>query len=163
MTRNVPSNSILPNKSQPFSIVWADDTDTICDLSCLLTLIWTTLRAKDTKLTQHDPRRPEEAFVVLLMVRQPLPPSHLPPLFHSLLSFPAMLLRLHLLLLQESLRAFTLALVDSLTRSGSFAFLGDFFATERLFELRDFRIARVMPKGEDLVLDLADNVHTAAN
>jgi hypothetical protein len=74
-----------------------------------------------------------------------------------------MLLRLHLLLLQESLRAFTLALVDSLTRSGSFAFLGDFFATERLFELRDFRIARVMPKGEDLVLDLADNVHTAAN
>ena len=52
-----------------------------------------------------------------------------------------------------------------LTRSGSFAFLGDLFATERLFELRDFCIARVMPKGEaverfaasmHLVLDLAD-------
>jgi hypothetical protein len=34
MTRNVSSDSILPNKSQPFSIVWEDDTDTICDLSC---------------------------------------------------------------------------------------------------------------------------------
>ena len=47
----------------------------------------------------------------------------------------------------------------------SFAFLSDCFDTERLFELRDFRIARVMPKGEalgqfaasmNLVLDLAD-------
>ena len=56
-------------------------------------------------------------------------------------------------------------LVDSLSRSGSFAFLGDLFDTERLFELRDFRITRVMPKGEaieqfaaskHLVLDLAD-------
>ena len=52
-----------------------------------------------------------------------------------------------------------------LTRSGSFAFLSDLFDTERLFELRDFRIPRVMPKGEaieqfaasmHLVLDLAD-------
>jgi hypothetical protein len=33
-----------------------------------------------------------EAFVELLMVRQPLPPSHLPPLSHSLLSCPVMLL-----------------------------------------------------------------------
>jgi hypothetical protein len=54
---------------------------------------------------------------------------------------------------------------DSLTRSGSFALLSELFNTERLFELRDFRIARVMPKGEaveqfaasmHLVLDLAD-------
>jgi hypothetical protein len=52
-----------------------------------------------------------------------------------------------------------------LTSSGSFAFLSDLFDTERLFELRDFRIPRVMPKGEaieqfaasmHLVLDLAD-------
>jgi hypothetical protein len=43
--------------------------------------------------------------------------------------------------------------------------LSELFDTERLFELRDFRIARVMPKGEaveqfaasmHLVLDLAD-------
>ena len=56
-------------------------------------------------------------------------------------------------------------LVVLLTRSGSFAFLSDLFDTERLFELRDFRIPRVMPKGEaieqfaasmHLVLDLAD-------
>jgi hypothetical protein len=75
--------------------------------------------------------------------------------------------RLHLLILQEFfLRASPLGyLVDSLTRSGSSAFLSELFDTERLFELRDFRITRVMPKGETveqfaawmhLVLDLTD-------
>ena len=79
-----------------------------------------------------------------------------------------MTLCLHLLQLQEFLRAYTLALgdlVDMLTRSGTFAFLRDLFDTERLFQIRDFRIARVMPKGEvvqqfaasmHLVLDLPD-------
>ena len=52
-----------------------------------------------------------------------------------------------------------------LTRLGSFVFLSDLFDTKSLFELRDFRIPRVMPKGESieqfavsmhLVLDLAD-------
>ena len=79
------------------------------------------------------------------------PSSHLPLLSHSLLYFPAF--------------PRPGDLVDSLTRSGSFAFLSDLFDTERLFELRDFRIARVMPKGDaveqfaasmHLVLDLAD-------
>jgi hypothetical protein len=37
MTRTVPVNSICPNKSQPFSIVWADNTDSICDLQRFLT------------------------------------------------------------------------------------------------------------------------------
>jgi hypothetical protein len=32
MTRPLPADSILPNKSQPFSIVWEDNTDSICDL-----------------------------------------------------------------------------------------------------------------------------------
>ena len=109
------------------------------------------MRATSTKQTQRDPRRPTEVLVRLLMVRQPLPPSHLPLLSHSLLYFPAF--------------PRPGDLVDSLTRSGSFAFLGDLIATEHLLELRDFRIARVMPKGEaieqfatsmHLVLDLAD-------
>ena len=39
-------------------------------------------------------------------------------------------------------------LVDNLTKSGSFAFLSDLFDAERLFDLRDFRIARVMPKAK---------------
>ena len=55
--------------------------------------------------------------------------------------------------------------VDMITRSGSFVFLSDLLDTERLFELRDFRIDRVMSKDESieqyattmhLVLDLAD-------
>ena len=57
------------------------------------------------------------------------------------------------------------SLVDVLTSSSSFAFLSDLFDTESLFELRDYRIARVIPKGEvieqfvasmHLVLDLTD-------
>ena len=39
MTRRLPTNSILSTKSQPFSIVWADNTDSICDLQCLLTYV----------------------------------------------------------------------------------------------------------------------------
>ena len=39
MTRTLPVNSILPNKSQPFSIVWDDNTDSICDLPSLLTYL----------------------------------------------------------------------------------------------------------------------------
>jgi hypothetical protein len=38
MMRTLPAN-ILPNKSQPFSIVWPDDTDSICDLHCVLTYL----------------------------------------------------------------------------------------------------------------------------
>jgi len=99
------------------------------------------------------------------MVRQPLPPSHLPLLSHGLLSLPAMLPRLHLLIPQESLRAFPRAQGTSSIASQGQAFLSELFDTERLFELRDFRIARVTPKGEaieqfaacmHLVLDLAD-------
>ena len=72
------------------------------------------------------------------MVRQPLPPSLLPPLSHGLLSLPAMLLRLHLLIPQESSRAspraqgtssitsqgqdLSLSLVNSSTRSVSLSF-----------------------------------------
>jgi hypothetical protein len=53
-------------------------------------------------------------------------------------------------------------LVDSLSRSGSFAFLGDLFDTERLFELRDFRITRVMPKGEAME-QFAASMHLVLN
>ena len=39
MTRTLPANTILPNKSQSFSIVWADNTDSICDLPSVLTFM----------------------------------------------------------------------------------------------------------------------------
>jgi hypothetical protein len=39
MTLTLPANTILPNKSQPFSIVWADNTDSICDLPSVLTFL----------------------------------------------------------------------------------------------------------------------------
>jgi hypothetical protein len=37
MTCTLPSDTLLPNKSQPFSIVWPDNTDSICDLPSVLT------------------------------------------------------------------------------------------------------------------------------
>ena len=39
MTRTLPADTLLPNKSQPFSIVWADNTDSICDLPFVLTFL----------------------------------------------------------------------------------------------------------------------------
>jgi hypothetical protein len=38
-TRTLTTDIILTNKSQSFSIVWADDTDSICDLPLLLTYL----------------------------------------------------------------------------------------------------------------------------
>ena len=39
MMHILSGNIILPNKSQPFPIVWADDTDSICDIPFLLTYV----------------------------------------------------------------------------------------------------------------------------
>ena len=104
-----------------------------------------------TEQTQIDhPRRPTEVLVGLLMVRQPsfLPsPSSLPrppfPPRDATAAAPA-----HTAGIFAGLPARPGDLVDNLTRSGSFAFLSELFDTGRLFEFRDFRISRVMPKGE---------------
>jgi hypothetical protein len=97
-----------PTKVSPFRLFGRTTlTPSVTSLVCRLT--WTTLRATVTKQTQRDPRRPTEVFVGPLMVRQPLPPSHLPPLSHSLFSFPAIRPRLHLLIPQEFLRSSPLA------------------------------------------------------
>jgi hypothetical protein len=39
MTHTLSTNTILPNKSQSFSIVWTDNTDSICDLSSVMTFL----------------------------------------------------------------------------------------------------------------------------
>jgi len=39
MTRTLPADSLLPNKSQSFSIVWADNIDSICDLPSVLSFL----------------------------------------------------------------------------------------------------------------------------
>jgi hypothetical protein len=163
MTRTLSADSILPNKAQPFSIVWADDTDSICDLPSLLTYMdnHATKRhrtnATQSRATSGRARRasngaaaPSSLPSSSPLPHHPLPPSHAPAptagLFAGIHSRPG-------------------DLVDLLARSGSFAFLSDLLDTERLFELRDFRITRVMPKGEaieqfdasmHIVLDRAD-------
>jgi hypothetical protein len=161
MTRTLPANTILPNKSQPFSIVWADNTDSICGLPSVLTFLDNHVSnrhktdATRSSTTNRSARRSSNGAAAPSSLPQPplLPhnppaaaPAHTAGIFVVIPSRPG-------------------DLVDSLTRSGSFAFLSELFDTERLFELRDFRIARVTPKGEaieqfaacmHLVLDLAD-------
>jgi hypothetical protein len=39
MTRILPTDTLLPNKSQSFFIVWTDNTDSICDLPSVLTFL----------------------------------------------------------------------------------------------------------------------------
>ena len=78
MTRQLPADTILPNKSQPFSIVWADNTDSICDLPSVLTFLdnhasnchHRTNASRSSPATNGSARR-------TLMVRQPLPPIFL--------------------------------------------------------------------------------------
>jgi hypothetical protein len=147
--------------------VWADDTDWICDLPCLLTYLDNHANNRHkSDATRHPtigrsfhrasngPAAPSSLPSASSIPQPPFLPRHAPAaappptagVFAAIHSQPG-------------------DLVDSLSRSGAFAFLSDLFDTESLFELRDFRITRVMPKGEaieqfaasmHLVLNLAD-------
>ena len=160
MTHTLPSNIILPNKSQSYSIVWTDNTDSIYDLPSLLTY----LDNHATKRHRTDTTRSPVTVGITRRVsngtatpsRESSPPFHPHLLSHNFLSLLVMLLILH----QDFLRTFTLVRVTSST-----CLLGQVRSTHRLFELRDFRITRVTTKGEGiqqfpgsmhLVLDLAD-------
>ena len=94
MTRMLPANSILPNKSQPFSIVWADDTDSICDLPCLLTYLDNFARKRHNADATRSPAPSRSARSASNGAAAPssLPSSSSLP---HLLSLLAMLLRLH--------------------------------------------------------------------
>jgi hypothetical protein len=137
MTRALPANSILPNKSQPFSIVWADNTDSICDLQCLLTYMdnYANKRHKAvatrSSTTNGSARRASNGAAAPSSIpssssipQPPLPPHNAPAaalasaagIFAGIPSRPG-------------------DLVDNLIRSGSFSFLCDLFDTEGLFEL----------------------------
>jgi hypothetical protein len=144
MTRTLPANSILPNNSHPFSIVWADNTDSICDLPSLLTYLDNFARKKHradatrspttggrTRGVSNGAAAPSSLPSSSPLPRHPLPSSNAPAptagIFAGIHSRPG-------------------DLVDLLTRSGSFGFLSDLFDTERLFELRDFALLELCPK-----------------
>ena len=91
MTRTLPADIILPNKSQSFSIVWEDDTDSICDLPSLLTYMDNHVnRLHRTNSTQSPStsgsvRRASNGDAVLSSLpsssplpHHPLPPNHAP-------------------------------------------------------------------------------------
>ena len=153
MTRTLPADTLLPNKSQPFSIVWADNTDSICDLPSVLTFLdnhasnlhhrananrSSPATGRSAHRASNGAAAPSSLPSSSSLPQPPLPPHNPPPaaapasdagIFAGIPSIPG-------------------DLVDTLIRSGSFSFLCDLFHTKRLFELRDIRISRVMPKGE---------------
>ncbi len=59
MTRTLPADTLLSNKSQSFSIVWTDNTDSNCDLQCLLTYVDNYVN----KRHPHNPPATAPAFV----------------------------------------------------------------------------------------------------
>ncbi len=143
MTHTLTSNSILSNKSQSFSIVRADNTDSICDLPSLLTYL-------DNHATKHyrtdATRSPATGGRVCRDSKGTVTPSSLPS------SSPLPQHPLPPINDPDTARIFADIhsrsgdLVDLLTSSGSFSFLGDLFDTDRLFELHDFHTTRFMPK-----------------
>jgi hypothetical protein len=162
---HVASQQHLVQQKSAFFDCWADDTDSICDLPCLLTYLDYFVNNRHKADARRSPATGGRARRASNGAAAPssLPSSSSlpqPPLFprDAPSAAPAptagTFAGIHS---RES--------VDMLTRPGSFAFLSDLFDTQRLFELRDFRIGRVMAKGEaleqfaasmHLVLDLAD-------
>ena len=138
-------------KSQPFSIVWEEDTDSICDLPCLLTNLDNFANNRHrADATRSSPATGGRARRASNGAAAPssLPSSSSlpqPPLFASNAPAAAPAPTAGVF---GGIHSCPGDLVDMLPRSSSFAFLGDLFATERRFELLDFRISRVMPKGE---------------
>jgi hypothetical protein len=151
MTRTLPSDTLLPNKSQPFSIVWADNTDSICDLPSVLTFLDNVTsnryrtNATSSPATGRSARRASNGAAAppSLPSSSSLPQPPLPPHNPPLAAAPASDAGIF-----AGIPSIPGDLVDTLIRSGSFSFLCDLFHTKRLFELRDIRISRVMPKGE---------------
>ena len=136
MTRTLPADTLLPNKSQPFSIVWADNTDSICDLPSVMTFLDNVTskryRINATSSSPATGRRacrasngataPSSLSSSSSLPQPPLPPQNPPPaaapapaagIFTGIPSIPG-------------------DLVDNLARSGSFSFLAN-YSTRSVF------------------------------
>ena len=120
MTWPLTSNSIFPNKSQSFSIVWEDNTN------------HTNKRHKTdatrSSTTNRSTCRTSNGVVALSSLSSPssLPRSPLPPRDTPVTS-PA-----HTTGIFAGIPSRPGDLVDDLTRSGSFVFLNKLFDTDRL-------------------------------
>jgi hypothetical protein len=72
MTRTLPVDTLLPNKSQSFSIVRTDNTDSICDLPSVLTFL-------DNHASNWHHRANTNRSSPSSSLPEPLLPPHNPP------------------------------------------------------------------------------------
>jgi hypothetical protein len=155
MTRMPAPDALRPTKSQPFSIIWEDNTDSVVDLRTLLQIVRNHEQGLHKPSTSIPPPTSNGARAQSTVVSQgaaaPSPSSALPPPQVHAPQAPAAA--------AASARAAPGAsifdgvpsipgdLVDLLTRNGTFAFLEDLHETGRLWDLRNFRIPRLVPRG----------------
>jgi hypothetical protein len=155
MTRTPAPDALRPTKSQPFSIFWEDNTDSVVDLRTLLQNVRNYEQGLHRPSTSILPPTSNGArahsTVVSNGAAAPSPSSALPPPQAHATQAPAAA--------AASARAAPGAgifdgmpsipgdLVDLLTRNGTFAFLEDLHETGRLWDLRNFRIPRLVPRG----------------
>jgi len=153
MTRTPAPDALRPTKSQPFSIIWEDNTDSVVDLRTLLQIVRNYEQGLHKPSTSIPPPTSNGARAQSTVVSQgaaaPSPSSALPPPQVHAPQAPAAA--------SASARAAPGAsifdgvpsipgdLVDLLTRNGTFAFLEDLHETGRLWDLRNFRIPRGPP------------------
>jgi hypothetical protein len=81
MTRTPAPDALRPTKSQPFSIILEDNTDSVVDLRTLLQNMRNYEQALHKPSTSIPPRRPTEPEPIARWYPMELQPPLLPPLF----------------------------------------------------------------------------------
>lgn len=81
MTRMPAPDALRPTKSQPFSIIWEDNTDSVVDLRTLLQIVRNHEQGLHSPPPRSPPRRPTEPARKARWYPKELQPPLLPPLF----------------------------------------------------------------------------------
>ena len=155
MTRTPAPDALRPTKSQPFSIIWEDNTDSVVDLRTLRQIMRNHEQGLHKPSTSIPPPTSNGARAQSTVVSQgaaaPSPSSALPPPQVHAPQAPAAAAASARaapgVSIFDGVPSIPGDLVDLLTRNGTFAFLEDLHETGRLWDLRNFRIPRLVPRG----------------
>jgi hypothetical protein len=155
MTRMPSPDALRPTKRQSFSIIWEDNTDSVVDLRRLLQIV----RNYEQGLHKPSPSIPpptsngarSQSTVVSQGAAAPSPSSALPtPQVHPPKAPAAAAASARAAAdagIFDGVPSIPCDLVDLLTRNGTFAFLEDLHETGSLWDLQNFHIPRLVPRG----------------